>query len=114
MKMPRSERAKQFMPFSALKGLEEALAEREKVITPKKELAEDMAAELNRKLYLLREKRNICLTYFCDGDYRQVSGQAVLDQTDSTLKIGTQKVALADILTIEISNDKTVTNDVRL
>ncbi len=30
-KMPREERAKQFMPFAALKGYEEALRETEKV-----------------------------------------------------------------------------------
>ena len=33
-KMPIEERAKQFMPFSALKGLEEALASKEKIIVP--------------------------------------------------------------------------------
>lgn len=32
-KMPIEERAKQFMPFAALKGLPEALAAREKTVT---------------------------------------------------------------------------------
>ena len=49
-KMPIEERAKQFMPFSALKGLEEALASKEKIIVPKKELTQDYAEELNLKL----------------------------------------------------------------
>ena len=33
--MPRADRASQFMPFAALKGFEEALAAKEKIIVPK-------------------------------------------------------------------------------
>ena len=101
-KMPRCERAKQFMPFSALKGLEEALAEKEKIVLPKKELSEDVAEVLNRKLNLLQKKRNIRLLYFCDGEYRHISGQAVMDQTAGIIKIDAQKIAIEDILAIEI------------
>ena len=36
--MPVSDRAKQFMPFSALKGLDEALRAKEKIVVPKVEL----------------------------------------------------------------------------
>ena len=47
--MPREERAKQFMPFAALRGYEIALKEREKIVVPKMELSEDMREELDRK-----------------------------------------------------------------
>ena len=40
MKMPVSERAKQFMPFSALKGLDEALREKERIIVEETENGE--------------------------------------------------------------------------
>ena len=46
-KMERSERAKQFMPFAALKGFEELLAEKEKMIVQKIELSEERKAELD-------------------------------------------------------------------
>lgn len=36
-KMSRAERAKQFMPFAALKGYEEALRQREKEIVAREE-----------------------------------------------------------------------------
>lgn len=36
-KMSRAERAKQFMPFAALKGYEEALRQREKEIAAREE-----------------------------------------------------------------------------
>ena len=39
-KMCREERAKQFMPFAALKGHMEALREREKNVVPHQELSE--------------------------------------------------------------------------
>ena len=34
-KMPRQDRAKQFMPFAALKGLPEAIAKKERIIVQK-------------------------------------------------------------------------------
>lgn len=49
-KMERSERAKQFMPFAALKGFEELLAEKEKMIVQKIELSEERKAELDDKM----------------------------------------------------------------
>ena len=47
--MSREERAKQFMPFGALKGYPEALARREKKPLPRRELSEEALEELNRK-----------------------------------------------------------------
>ena len=48
--MPRSRRAKQFQPFDALRGLKEAIAAKEKIIVPKRELSEDSIAEINKTL----------------------------------------------------------------
>ena len=52
-KMPVEDRAKQFMPFAALKGLPDALAARERIIVPKTELSEEMAQELDASERLL-------------------------------------------------------------
>lgn len=49
-KMMREERAKQFMPFAALKGYEEALHRKEKHKVPKMELSEEYQEILDRKL----------------------------------------------------------------
>ena len=43
--MPASRRAKQFSPFDALKGLKEAIAEKERIPTPRRILVEDALAE---------------------------------------------------------------------
>ena len=50
--MPQADRAKQFMPFDAVRGLREALAEKERILVPKKELSEEKKEELD---YLLKE-----------------------------------------------------------
>ena len=39
-KMSREDRAKQFMPFAALRGYEDALREREKIVVEKIELSD--------------------------------------------------------------------------
>lgn len=50
-KMPREERAKQFMPFAALKGFEQALREKER------ELSEEHQEKTDRKRRLSREHK---------------------------------------------------------
>ena len=49
----RVARAKQFLPFDALKGLQEALREKEIEYEEKKDLSEDTLNELNNKFCLL-------------------------------------------------------------
>ena len=58
--MPIEDRAKQFMPFAALKGLPEALAAREKIIVPRAELSEEVlnAPEDEKVIARVREKVN--------------------------------------------------------
>lgn len=48
-KMSRADRAKQFMPFAALKGYHEALRRKEKVVVPTAEVSEEYAEVLDRK-----------------------------------------------------------------
>ncbi len=52
-KMDQAERAKQFMPFAALKGYEEALRERERRLAD----GEDGTAETRRRDMLKPEQR---------------------------------------------------------
>lgn len=52
--MSRENRAKQFMPFAALKGLEEALEKKEKIVVPKAELCDDYKEQLDFRLSQMR------------------------------------------------------------
>ena len=67
--MPRSRRAKQFMPFDALTGLREAIAAKERVIEPRRYPSEDAIAEINEKLLDLHKGQIITVVYY--GDYEQ-------------------------------------------
>ena len=73
-RMSRVQRAKQFAPFSALKGLEEALAEKEREYEPQTELSDDAAEELDRCLRELQKGTAVTVKYYCDGGYELVNG----------------------------------------
>lgn len=76
-KMSMSNRAKQFVPFDALKGFQEALRKKEKMPVPRKELAEEKAEELNEKLKRLTTGKMITVVYYNDGEYIQLTGIVV-------------------------------------
>ena len=56
-------RAKQFVPFAAVKGYEEALRAKEKIVVEKIELSEEKKAELDFKLHQIQ--RNDIITVVC-------------------------------------------------
>lgn len=74
--MPPSRRAKIFSAFDALKGLREALAEKEKNHEPRRELAPDGAEELNRTLSALKKGQQVTVVYYCayEQAYTQLTG----------------------------------------
>lgn len=102
-KMPISDRAKQFMPFAALKGLPEALAAKERIVVSKVELSEEMAEELDRKMHLLRKGEIATITYFHKDEYLKITGMvARIDESSRLLQIVNTKIAFEDILEVEI------------
>ena len=101
-KMPREERAKQFMPFAALKGYPEALRKKEKIIVPKIELSEDASEELDRKLRQVCKPDIITVVYFNKGEYLKQTGiVSRIDASAQVLKIVNTKIRFDDILNIE-------------
>ncbi len=78
--MDRENRAKQFMPFDALKGLREALAEKERIIVPKHDLSEEQKEEINLKLSQVRKKDVITVEFFKNIEYVQLTG--IVEQVD--------------------------------
>ena len=55
MATKKADRARQFLPFDALKGYKEALKEKQKVIIPKKQLSEDDEQILSFKLNQIKK-----------------------------------------------------------
>lgn len=102
-KMPVSQRAKQFMPFAALKGLEEALAKKEKIIVPRVELSEEMAVELNHKISALQKGSLATITYFYDDEYLRITDTVVqLDKVKGILRVASTSIPFDYILDVEL------------
>ena len=78
--MPMRDRAAQFAPFAALSGYGEAVAETARQTTPKRELSEQEAEELDRRLAelvaRLPERQEWTVEYFVP-DERKAGGAYV-------------------------------------
>ena len=103
VKMSQADRAKQFMPFAALKGYEEALRAKEKVVMPRMELSEEMAQELDRKLHQIQRNDMITVVYYNGEEYIRITGMVSrLDLDARVLKVVNTKILFEDISAIEL------------
>lgn len=108
-KMTREERAKQFMPFAALKGYPEALAKKEKIIVSKVEVSEEYAEELDRKLRQIKKNDMIEIIYFCNHEYLKKTGMVSrIDETARVLKVVNTKISFDDIYDIHIIHSQII------
>lgn len=101
--MPPSRRAKQFAMFDALKGLKEAIAAKERPITPRKELSEERVQELNRQLLSLEKGQLVTLVYYgaYEQQYLQVTGTVTrIDAYWGCIQVGQVTVDFGEIFEI--------------
>ena len=99
MVVNRVARAKQFLPFDALKGLQQALKEKEIEYEEKKELAEDTLTELNNKFHQLENGKYVKLKYYKNGRYREIKG-IITNMDYIKKKIQINKIGNANICDI--------------
>lgn len=103
-KMCIENRAKQFAPFSALRGLPDELTAMEKIVVPKLELSEYMEDELNKMLCMLKPGDMATVVYFCNDEYIKVTGMiARIDVECRMLQIVEKRIAFDDIYSIKRS-----------
>lgn len=101
-KMDRSDRAKQFMPFDAVKGLHEALREKERIVVPRMELAEDYAEELNRIIQNLSIAEMITVVHFEDAEYVKTTGLiSKIDKENGYMNVVNTRIEFKNIMKIE-------------
>ena len=72
--MPRADRASQFMPFAALKGFEEALRAKEKIVVEKSELSDEALEYLDYQIRTLEIGTMVTVIYYEEGEYLQKTG----------------------------------------
>lgn len=101
--MKKTDRAKQFAPFDALKGFREAILEKEKIIVPKKELSEDLQEELDRIISSLVIGAIVTITFYDGEQYKQVSGAvSKISKTYRSLVVDATNIQFNDIYKIEV------------
>ena len=98
-------RAAQFLPFDAMKGLTEELKLREKKLSrvPKRELSEDDAAMINDVINKIDFGSQIEMVYYDNGHYYDII--CIVEKKDIIyryLLIATQKIYFDDIYSIKI------------
>jgi len=98
------DRAKQFAPFEALKGLREALWLTEKEHEKKKkiELSEFSECCVQRELEKLKKGDLVKVKWYFDGSYSTLTGK--VDKIDKDLRFllfGDEKIIFDDIYSIE-------------
>ena len=107
VKMDRAARAKQFMPFAALKGLPEALAKKEKIVVPRPILSEERMEELDYKMHQLECGMIVCVTYYEKEECIKKTGMVAKISADTRiLQIVDCKISFDAILDIEAENEK--------
>jgi hypothetical protein len=115
-RMQVEDRAKIFAPFAALKGYEEAITAKQKIVVPRIELSEEskeyLDAQLEKldRLLVKGQPPMITVVYFQKGkmsnedggEYIQFTGLAAkLDRTSRILRIVDKRLRLEDIYRIE-------------
>lgn len=96
------DRARQFLPFDALKGFREMLHFVEKQNLEKKEFSSDFLNVLNEKLNSLEKGMNIKVTYFYELNYIETCGIVKkVDKVNQTLILLNTKINFDDIMDIE-------------
>ena len=101
--MNRQDRAKQFMPFDALKGLQEELRKREerRSRVEKKVLSEEREEKLSSELLKVRKGARIRLIFYNNGHYLDLEGDVVeVNYTYNYIKTGNEKIFFDDIYEI--------------
>lgn len=102
-----NDHARQFMPFSPLKGYYELIKEREKILVDRRELSEDAAELLSQKLNRVEKGMMLKAVYYSNGEY--VSKEGMVSQFDEifhSLTIVKTKIDFEDLL--DISGEKIV------
>ncbi len=99
----KADRAKQFLPFDALKGLQEALREKEKIYENKKELSEERCMELEQEFNKIEIGSNIKIRYYKNMQYVDISGNVTnIDYIKKKIRVNEENVNICDIIELKV------------
>lgn len=97
-----SDRARQFLPFDALRGFKDEIKKRERIVVPFREIAEDRAEVLSRKMNMVKKNMMVKIKYFCDGEYLLKEGiVSIISQTERYIMVVKTKIMFKDVYEID-------------
>lgn len=103
-KMTREKRAKQFLPFSAVSGLEEALERKRKEIEREDRvfISEEMEREINDTLISLEKNDRVRIKYYNGIKYETKEGVVIKkNEIDNTILLENEEIYLPNIASLE-------------
>jgi len=101
-KMNRRDRAKQFLPFNSLRGYYDLISEKEKEVTPKRELSEYDIEQINNILINIEKNMMVKVTYYDIDSYKTIEGLVSrIDLNNKYIVIVKEKISFNDISNIE-------------
>ncbi len=101
-KIDPEDRARQFMPFAALRGYYDLVRMQERRVEPRHELTEEEARELSTRVVCLRKGDMVRVVYYNVDAYEELTGVLTgVDTTFRTLTVVRRKIAFDDIRSIE-------------
>ena len=96
--MNRQDRAKQFMPFAALRGYYDKILEKQKVLEEKKELSDSTLQLLSDRLTKLKKAQMLSVTYYNKDHYDTIEGLVSnIDTVFKTLRVVKTTINFDDI-----------------
>ena len=100
-------RAKQFVPFAAVKGYEEVLRAKEKIVVEKIDLSEERKEELDFKLHQIHKNDIITVVYFYKDEYIKIEGMVSrLDIDARVIKVVNTKSPFEDIYDLSVEKNE--------
>ena len=101
--MREVDRAKLFLPFDALKGLQEHLRMVEKCVEDKVILSDDLECDLNDKFNSLRVGDSVLIKYYYNLEYIESSGVIKkIDYNNKNIYLMNSVINVDDIVDMQI------------
>ena len=99
----RADRAKQFAPFDALTGFREALARKERIVVPRKDLCEEAREELDYKFQQISPRDMVTIVYYDKNEYIKITGKvSKYSACEKVLYIVDKRIKFEDIAEIHL------------
>lgn len=104
-----SNRAEQFLAFDALKGLREALKEKECIKVEKRVISTEEAEKIDQTLRKIKKNMLCEVVFFKDGEYIKVEGVITkIDRVYKKLNVVKKEIFFNDLISISIIEEKAI------